>query len=532
MTPSTRTRSAQRSRRSSWSLVWVVPGLLDGQLVVPARTRCCSRSSRTSSPYEPDRTRNFTGALADGSFFAALGMSVVDHPHRGVLLPHLRVPRGGRDQPLPLPRAHELRHRAAARPDAARRGPVHRAVQDDRRRCTCSNSVIGVSIIYIAAVVPFTIWMLRGFVARHPGRPRGGRHGRRPQPLRRFMRITFPLLAPGPRRVRRLRVPPGLERVHGRPRAAARAEASQTLPLWLRGFVQASATRRPTGARSWPRSTLVADPGHHLLPDRAGPDDVRARRRGGEGMTRSTAAAVLLPGFVGTSCPTGSPRVCATASAGSACSARTSRRREQLRALTDAIRAANPLALIAIDEEGGDVTRLYYATGLAVSRATPSSAASTTSTLTAAVAARVARELRAVGVNLNFAPDVDINSNPDNPVIGVRSFGADPAARRPARRRLGRGARGRGRRGERQALPGPRRHRAGLAPRAAGRRPAARRAARARAACRSRPRSQPGARTIMTSHILLPQLDADASRDLLAAHPARGCCATSSASTA
>ena len=99
--------------------------------------------------------------------------------------------------------------------------------------------------------------------------------------------------------------------------------------------------------------------------------------------------------------------------------------RAQVRALTDAIRAANPLALIAIDEEGGDVTRLYYATGSPY----PGNALLgriDDLDLTAEVARSVALELRAVGVNLNFAPDADINSNPDNPVIGVRSFGADP----------------------------------------------------------------------------------------------------------
>lgn len=37
-------------------------------------------------------------------------------------------------------------------------------------------------------------------------------------------------------------------------------------------------------------------------------------------------------------------------------------------------------------------------------------------------------ELRAVGVNWNFAPCLDVNSNPDNPIIGVRSFGEDPRA--------------------------------------------------------------------------------------------------------
>jgi beta-N-acetylhexosaminidase len=36
-------------------------------------------------------------------------------------------------------------------------------------------------------------------------------------------------------------------------------------------------------------------------------------------------------------------------------------------------------------------------------------------------------ELRAMGINQNFAPDSDVNSNPDNPVIGARSFSSDPA---------------------------------------------------------------------------------------------------------
>ena len=40
----------------------------------------------------------------------------------------------------------------------------------------------------------------------------------------------------------------------------------------------------------------------------------------------------------------------------------------------------------------------------------------------------MARELSAVGINLNFAPVLDVNSNPDNPIIGERSFGPDPSA--------------------------------------------------------------------------------------------------------
>ena len=45
-------------------------------------------------------------------------------------------------------------------------------------------------------------------------------------------------------------------------------------------------------------------------------------------------------------------------------------------------------------------------------------------------------ESRALGVHVNFAPVVDVNNNPRNPVINTRSFGEDPAAGRPARGRL------------------------------------------------------------------------------------------------
>lgn len=141
----------------------------------------------------------------------------------------------------------------------------------------------------------------------------------------------------------------------------------------------------------------------------------------------SAAAAVLLPGFVGTELPAWLEARLRDGLAGVCLFGVNIESPQQVRALTDAIRAANPHALIAIDEEGGDVTRLYYATGSPY----PGNALLgriDDQDLTAAVGRSVARELRAVGVNLNFAPDADINSNPDNPVIGVRSFGADPEA--------------------------------------------------------------------------------------------------------
>ncbi|HEY2643622.1 MAG TPA: beta-N-acetylhexosaminidase [Galbitalea sp.] len=134
--------------------------------------------------------------------------------------------------------------------------------------------------------------------------------------------------------------------------------------------------------------------------------------------------AVLLPGFVGPTLPDWLEARLRDGLAGVCLFATNIRSRGQLRELTDAIRAANPLALIAIDEEGGDVTRLYSDSGSPF----PGNALLgriDDAGLTREVAVRVGRELLSVGVNLNFAPDVDINSNPDNPVIGTRSFGTD-----------------------------------------------------------------------------------------------------------
>lgn len=99
---------------------------------------------------------------------------------------------------------------------------------------------------------------------------------------------------------------------------------------------------------------------------------------------------------------------------------------EQLRALNASLREANPEAVIAIDEEGGDVTRLFYDRGAPF----PGNAVLgriDEPELTRRVAAEVGRALAATGCTVTFGPDVDVNANPDNPVIGVRSFGADPA---------------------------------------------------------------------------------------------------------
>ncbi|MFI5754575.1 glycoside hydrolase family 3 protein [Streptomyces sp. NPDC051569] len=82
--------------------------------------------------------------------------------------------------------------------------------------------------------------------------------------------------------------------------------------------------------------------------------------------------------------------------------------------------------LIATDQEHGIVARvgkpatlLPGAMALGASR----------STSDVREAARIAgTELAAIGINQNYAPDADVNVNPANPVIGIRSFGADPQA--------------------------------------------------------------------------------------------------------
>ncbi|GII88014.1 hydrolase [Sphaerisporangium siamense] len=89
------------------------------------------------------------------------------------------------------------------------------------------------------------------------------------------------------------------------------------------------------------------------------------------------------------------------------------------------LREENPEVIVAADEEGGTVTRLEAARG----SSWPGNAALgmlDDVARTERTAAEIGRLLAATGVTLDYAPDVDVNADPANPVIGVRSFGADP----------------------------------------------------------------------------------------------------------
>ncbi|MCP3781935.1 glycoside hydrolase family 3 protein [Micromonospora sp. A3M-1-15] len=147
---------------------------------------------------------------------------------------------------------------------------------------------------------------------------------------------------------------------------------------------------------------------------------------GATGDLAALAAAVLQPGFVGTTPP---PWVCRWLGEGLGSVVLFARNvvdHEQVAELTANLRAERPDVIVAIDEEAGDVTRIESARG----SSRPGNfalGAVDDPALTEEVARDLGAELAAVGVTLNYAPDADVNSNPANPVIGVRSFGADPA---------------------------------------------------------------------------------------------------------
>ena len=102
---------------------------------------------------------------------------------------------------------------------------------------------------------------------------------------------------------------------------------------------------------------------------------------------------------------------------------------EQTRSLSQSLQqtalesgAGIPL-LLSVDQEGGTVRRLPYYTEVPGAMAV---GATGDPTAAARVARVTAAHLQSVGINFNLAPVLDVNNNPDNPVIGVRSYGEKP----------------------------------------------------------------------------------------------------------
>jgi len=105
----------------------------------------------------------------------------------------------------------------------------------------------------------------------------------------------------------------------------------------------------------------------------------------------------------------------------------------QVRDLCRGIRSAagrgNPLPLIAVDQEGGRVARFKEPpfTWFPPARAC-SLFCCRNESVAEAFGAATAAELRAVGIDVNFAPVLDVGSNPRNPAIGDRAYSEDPGA--------------------------------------------------------------------------------------------------------
>ena len=99
----------------------------------------------------------------------------------------------------------------------------------------------------------------------------------------------------------------------------------------------------------------------------------------------------------------------------------------QVAELTAALkRAAGRPLLVSIDQEGGRVARLRARQGF--TEVPPMRVIGSTGdeSIARAVGAMLGRELRAVGIDQDYAPVVDVDTHPASPVIGDRSFGGDP----------------------------------------------------------------------------------------------------------
>ncbi|MGD9852758.1 MAG: beta-N-acetylhexosaminidase [Nitrospirales bacterium] len=99
---------------------------------------------------------------------------------------------------------------------------------------------------------------------------------------------------------------------------------------------------------------------------------------------------------------------------------------EQIAHLTNELQdiAGDASLLIGIDQEGGRVSRLP--SGFTIFPPAVKVAYSGSTELAYQAAAVTAKELRAVGINMNMAPVLDVHTNPANPIIGDRAFGTDP----------------------------------------------------------------------------------------------------------
>jgi beta-N-acetylhexosaminidase len=138
------------------------------------------------------------------------------------------------------------------------------------------------------------------------------------------------------------------------------------------------------------------------------------------------ADAILIPPFPGTAAPGWVLDALARGLAGVTLFGQNIAAPGQVSALTAALRAAaaGDDPVIAIDEEGGDVTRVAYADGSPYPGNAALGAVDDV-VLTEAVYRAIGLDLAALGINFNLAPCADVLGAADSPAVGTRSFGAD-----------------------------------------------------------------------------------------------------------
>jgi beta-N-acetylhexosaminidase len=104
---------------------------------------------------------------------------------------------------------------------------------------------------------------------------------------------------------------------------------------------------------------------------------------------------------------------------------------KQLKELTTAIQEAaitynGVPAFIAIDQEGGNVRRIYQGVSNIPGHMAIGAASPNRPTAASEIGKILGEELKSLGVNFLLAPIADINTNPQNPIIAIRSFSDDP----------------------------------------------------------------------------------------------------------
>ena len=146
------------------------------------------------------------------------------------------------------------------------------------------------------------------------------------------------------------------------------------------------------------------------------------------------AARMLCVGFEGHTLPETARSLYADGIGFAVLFARNVESPKQLADLNESIKAAGndhgALPLICVDQEGGRVRRLRDGfTAIPSMRDLGQAAASSKdpAALARSVGNVLGTELRAVGIDIGFAPVLDVDTNPDNPVIADRSLGRDPA---------------------------------------------------------------------------------------------------------